>query len=54
MTYRHDIYVDARQIEPVSIVGGRRRHVVMLLKLDIWWKDHSMQKKRSVLCIEMG
>ncbi len=26
MTYRHDIYVDARQVEPVSIVGGRRRH----------------------------
>jgi hypothetical protein len=26
MTYRHHIYIDARQIEPVSIVGGRRRH----------------------------
>ena len=26
MTYGYDIYVDARQVEPVSIVGGRGRH----------------------------
>lgn len=26
VTYTHNIYVDARQVEPVSIVGGRRRH----------------------------
>ena len=26
MTYGYDIYVDTRQVEPVSIVGGRGRH----------------------------
>jgi len=26
MTYRYHVYVDTRQVEPVSIVGGRGRH----------------------------
>ena len=51
MTYGYDINVDARQVEPVSIVGGRRRHGCDVAEIRYLVEGSQHAEKRSVVWI---